>query len=81
MSKLVERKIGDLTIRIDRDTCIGSGNCTKIAPEIFELDDRSLATFKEEIGEIERERLVEACAVCPVIALFAIDADGKQLVP
>ena len=81
MSELVEQKIGDITIRIDRENCIGSGNCTKVAPEAFELDDACIAAFKKPVGEIERERVVEACAVCPVGALFAIDAEGNQLAP
>lgn len=78
MSDLVEQQIVDLTIRIDRETCIGSSNCTKVAPEAFELDDSCVAAFRKPVGEIERERVVDACAVCPVGALFAIDADGNQ---
>jgi ferredoxin len=34
-----ERAVGDLTVRIDRGTCIASANCIKLAPELFELDE------------------------------------------
>jgi ferredoxin len=77
-----ERTFGDVTIKIDRDACIGSGNCTKVAPEVFELDDELVATFRDaETGEIDREKLIEAARVCPVYALYAINAQGEQEAP
>lgn len=33
------------------------------------------------MADIERERLIDACDVCPVDALIVTDANGKQLVP
>jgi len=81
MEDVVERKIGDLTIRIDRVNCIGTSNCMKIAPDIFEFDEEKICAFTERSGEVERERLIEACRVCPVDALIVLDAEGKQLVP
>ena len=83
MTEHIDRKVTSLTIRIDRERCIGSGNCTKIAPEVFELDDGNLVTFRRDAGEIEidRDRLVEACDVCPVDALIVFDEKGNQIVP
>ena len=81
MEDFVERKIGDLTIRIDRTNCMSTSNCMKVAPDVFEFDDEKICTFKASSGEIERERLIEACGVCPVDALTVIDAEGRQLVP
>ena len=75
-----ERTIGDLRIVIDRDTCIGSGNCTKMAPEVFDLDEDAIADFRETTEPIDRETLLESCRVCPVDALLAYDADGNRLV-
>ncbi len=76
-----ERQISGHTIRIDRTLCIGTGNCVAVAPEVFVLGDDQIVTFVGGPEDIEPERLVEACAVCPVDALIAIDPDGKQLVP
>src|SRR6187455_1139199 len=45
MSKIVEKKIGELTVRIDRELCIGSGNCVKVAPDLFELDEEVICSF------------------------------------
>lgn len=78
---LVERKCGDLTIRIDRLTCIASGNCMKVTPDLFEFDAENICAFKASPADVERERLIEACKVCPVDALIVIDSNGKQLVP
>ncbi len=76
-----EQKIGNLTIRIDRNKCIGSGNCTKVAPEVFELDADQLVAFREDREEVDEDTLIEGCDVCPVEALIAIDAEGNQRVP
>jgi len=77
----MEKIISGLTIVIDRDTCIGTGNCIKLAGEVFELDDQKIVTFKANITELEQKQLVEACSVCPVNALSAIDENGNQIVP
>lgn len=81
MGDFVERKVGALTVRIDRETCIGSANCVKAAPDLFQLDDEKISTFSPNPGNIERELVLEACRVCPVDALYVIDAAGNQLVP
>lgn len=81
MSDFVERKVGDLTVRIERDTCIGSANCIKSAPELFQLDDEKICSFTPNPGNIEGDAVLEACRVCPVDALFVIDPAGAQLVP
>ena len=82
MADMREQTFGDLTIKIDRDTCIGSGNCTKVAPEVFDLDDETIATFRDEAtGEVDREKLLDAVRVCPVYALYALNQQGEQEAP
>lgn len=82
MGETRERVFGDLTVRIDRDTCIASENCVNLAPEVFRIDDDQIVDFVGDGAvEIERERLIEACDLCPVDALIVIDADGNHLVP
>ena len=81
MGDTIDRKFGELTIRIDRDLCIGSGNCIKAEAEVFEFDDARISTFKAAPPGLPKERLIEACRVCPVGALIVIDAAGNQLVP
>jgi ferredoxin len=76
-----ERKVDSLTVRIDRSICIGTSNCAKIAPDLFVLDDERIITFRHSESPVPPETAVEACRVCPVDALAAFDADGRQLVP
>jgi len=77
----VEKKIGDLTVRIDRSLCIASSNCINLAGEKFELDDEGIVTFRDDPQSLGREMLIDACASCPVDALIVLDADGNQIVP
>lgn len=81
MEDFEERLISGLTIRIDRPSCICSDSCTKIALEIFEIGDDDIVTFSEACPDIERDRLIEACSICPVDALIVIDEEGRQIVP
>lgn len=81
MADFVERRIGVLTVRIDRTTCIGTANCAKVAPEVFVLDDERIVTFVVPPADAPPDRIVEACDICPVDALSVMNADGKPLVP
>ena len=81
MNETLEKKIGDLTVRLHRDGCISTGACVKAAPEVLRLDSRQLVTFAEPVAEIDRDRLIDACQLCPVGALEARDERGEQLAP
>lgn len=81
MGDTEEQTISGLTIRIDRTLCIGTGNCVAVAPEVFVLGDDQIVTFVDAPEDIDQDRLIEACAVCPVDALLAFDEEGNQLVP
>jgi ferredoxin len=74
-----ERRLAGLTVRIDRRTCIGSGSCVTVAPEVFEIDSQMTVTFRDDAASIERARLIEACEVCPVDALAAFDEHGESV--
>ncbi|MBZ0268017.1 ferredoxin [bacterium] len=81
MSAEVEKKIGDVKVRIDRGSCIGSANCVKVAPELFAIDDEGIVVFAPGAGNASAETVEEACRICPVEALFLTDASGEQIVP
>jgi len=81
MDDIVERKVSDLLVKIERPSCIGSKNCINATPELFELDDEQICSFKENTTGIPEGNIVEACSVCPVSALFVYDSEGNQLVP
>lgn len=83
MADTAEKEIAGLTVVIDRESCIGSGACIKVAPQMLELDDQEIVTFTEDAEDLDigREQVLEACQVCPVDALSVYDEDGEQLVP
>lgn len=77
----VERQIAGLTVRIDRLLCVGFGDCIDEAPEAFELDEEGVVVFRAGPEAAGRQRIVSACASCPVDALTVIDEEGTQLAP
>ena len=80
MEDVEKRQISGCTISIDRTLCIGSGNCVNLAPEIFEIDEQNLVAFRDETPDIDQDRLIDSCMVCPVDALI-VERDGETLVP
>lgn len=80
MSDFVERRIGRLTVRIDRQLCVGFGDCLDVAPDLFVLDDDDIVRFREPVVEQE-ELALKACGACPVDALSAFDETGTQIAP
>ena len=81
MSQLDERRLGDLTVLIDRHLCVGFGDCIDAAPEIFELDSEGIAVVRAPVDSVDAARLVMACQSCPVDALVVLDPSGARLAP
>jgi len=80
VSRVVERVVHGLRVAIDRDQCVGFGDCVQEAPEGFKLDEDSLAAFVAP-DTVERERLLRACEACPVDAITVWDETGQVIVP
>lgn len=78
--------IRNLTVKADRNTCQGYGNCVMKAPKYFDLDDDGLVFLKRpgvdptelvqtaEIDADDLERVEDAVNSCPVSALTIEDA-------
>jgi ferredoxin len=56
--------VASVQIAIDRDTCIGAANCTRLARGVFALDDEGLAVVIDS-GAADLETLRSAEASCP----------------
>jgi ferredoxin len=80
MSGSDERTVHGLRIKIDRDLCVGFGDCVAEAPDAFKLDESGIVVFVAP-DEVDRERLIRASDVCPVDALTVWDESGNQIVP
>ena len=57
-----------LEIEIDRDVCMGSGNCVYEAPGVFELDDDGISSVIDPAGSPEGD-VVAAARKCPTHAI------------
>lgn len=81
MTDVVERRLGDFIVRVDRLLCVGFGDCIEAAPELWEFDDEGIVAFREPLPQVDLDRLRTSCDVCPVDALSVHDLAGNQLVP
>lgn len=55
-------------LTVDRDRCMGSGQCTFYAAKTFDLDDDSIAIVIDENGDPE-DKIQMAIEVCPTRAI------------
>ena len=57
-----------LDIRIDRDACMGSGNCQFWAPGVFDLDEDGVAIVLDPTAQPE-DKVILAAQGCPTQAI------------
>ena len=69
----------ELSIHIDRGTCIGSGQCVHWAPGVFDQDDRAIAVVVDPRGEPEH-KVLQAVLGCPMQAI-TLHVDGTPIPP
>ena len=69
-----------MKVRIDRDQCIGVGNCVAAAPTVFKLDKSNKAVILKP-ESVDDDTLMNAAESCPVNAIIIEDDDGNQLYP
>jgi len=69
-----------LKIEIDRERCIGAGDCVIEAPAVFELDSFGKAVLLDP-ASADKDRVLAAAESCPVDAIKVFDDDGKQIYP
>jgi ferredoxin len=67
-----------LEIEIDRDVCIGSGNCVYEAPGAFALDDDTIA-FVADASAAPDEKIIAAARKCPTHAITVRRDNGSSL--
>ncbi|MCE2421710.1 MAG: ferredoxin [Gemmatimonadetes bacterium] len=76
---LIEREVHGLRAEIDRDLCVGFGDCIEEAPLAFDLDEEGVAVFTGP-ERSSREIFLKACESCPVDAITVWE-DGEVIVP
>ncbi|MBD3343965.1 MAG: ferredoxin [Chitinivibrionales bacterium] len=55
---------------VDRDVCIGCEDCAIACPELFDIDNESVAVVKQDPVPLEAQGLCrEVAELCPVEAI------------
>ena len=71
----------EYSIVFDRNKCIGTASCERIASKTWELDGDGLAHPKKKtITERELQVNIKAAKSCPTRAIHIIDENKKQVV-
>jgi ferredoxin len=66
---------GELTV--NRDRCMGSGQCTFYAPNTFDLDEDSIAVVIDRRGDSD-EKVQTAIDVCPTRSIARVAAEASD---
>lgn len=69
-----------MKVTVDRELCIGIGNCIALAPTVFELDEENIAVILDP-SSADDDALVEAAESCPMLAIIIEDDEGSQVYP
>lgn len=65
-----------LEVHIDRDACIGSGNCAFWAPSTFDLDDEGKSIVIDPTGD-DDDAIRNAADGCPTNAITIEDPNAQ----
>ena len=69
-----------MRVKINRDLCVGLGNCVALAPSVFEFDDENKAVVLDP-SSVDDDALLEAAESCPYDAIIILDDEGNQVYP
>ena len=69
-----------MKVKVDRDLCIGVGNCVAFAPTVFALNEENKAIVLDS-SSVDDNTLLEAAESCPENAIIIEDDEGHQLYP
>ena len=69
-----------MKVKVDRELCVGVGNCVAVAPKVFKLDQMNKAVAAES-SSVEEQTLWDAAQSCPEDAIILEDDQGRQLYP
>ena len=75
------KKVGKMTVTVDRNLCIGAASCVAVAPKTFILDNEAKAIILESAQEELPETIIDSAKACPVLAIILHDENGKQIFP
>ncbi len=69
-----------MKVRVDKELCIGIGNCVAVAPTVFELNEENKANVLNS-NSVDDSTILEAAESCPQNAIIVEDDAGNQVHP
>ena len=69
-----------MKVRVDRNLCVGIGNCVAVAASVFKLDEQNKAVVLDS-SSVGDDKLMSAAESCPVNAIIVEDDQGQQVFP
>lgn len=75
------KKVGQLTVLVDRNLCIGAATCVAVAPKTYALDNEAKAIILDSASQDLPETIIDGAKACPVAAIIITDEAGKQIFP
>ena len=70
-----------LSVRIEKQVCVGSGKCVGYQPLAFGFDTDDSSMVMDTIDRVPDEQLRQAARLCPVSAIHLYDAAGRLVIP
>jgi ferredoxin len=64
-----------IEVTVDRNLCIGSGDCVDTVPDVFQLDEEDKAVVVDPDGA-PVDDVIQAAGNCPVSAIFVVGEEG-----
>ncbi len=62
-----------MKVHVDMNLCQSHGECVTIAPDIFDLGDDDVLTWKEDVEDARRAEMEAAVDACPMMAITIED--------
>ena len=69
-----------VSVSIDHDYCIGSGDCVRVLPQAFGLrEDLGVSVPLPAAADTDVDQLIQVAVACPTQAIRVVAADGTVL--
>ena len=68
--------MGQLKVKVDREKCVGAGQCVMAAPDVFDQqeEDGIVILLDESPDESRRAKVTKAARLCPAKVIEVEDA-------
>lgn len=62
-----------MKVHVDMNLCQSHGECVAVAPDVFDLGDDDVLTWKEDVEDDRRAEMETAVDACPMMAITIED--------